>query len=58
MLIEHIEDYRKLRSAEYPALGDQLDALWHAMDAGQLPKIEPLYSDIKAVKDKYRKPSN
>ena len=32
------------------------DMLWHAMDDGLIPKIEPLYSEIKAVKDKYPKP--
>jgi len=56
MLIQHSEDYRKLRQKEYPSLADQLDALWHAMDAGGLPKVEPFYSQIKAVKDKYKKP--
>ena len=55
MLIEHKEDYRKLRASAYPKLGDQIDAIWHAMDQGLLPKIEPMYSQIKAVKDKYVK---
>jgi hypothetical protein len=55
LLIQHKEDYRKLRVAEYPKLGDQFDAIWHAMDQGLLPKIEPMYSEIKAVKDKYPK---
>ena len=56
--IIHKEDYRKVRQAQYPTLGDQLDALWHAMDQGVLPKIEPLYSDILAVKQAIPKPSN
>lgn len=56
MIITHTEDYRKLREEEYPKLGDQLDALWHAMDQNILPRIEPFYSDIKAVKDRYPKP--
>ena len=56
MLIQHSEDYRKLRRAEYPPVADQMDALWHAMDDGTMPKVEPFYSQIKAVKDKYRKP--
>lgn len=55
MIIQHNEDYRKLRAAEYPKVGDQLDMLWHAMDDGVIPKIEPMYSEIKAVKDKYQK---
>lgn len=44
------------RKIEYPTLGNQMDMLWHAMDDGIIPKIEPLYSEIKAVKDKYPKP--
>lgn len=56
MLIQHNEDYRKRRAADYPSLADQIDALWHAMDAGTLPKVEPFYSQIRAVKDKYKKP--
>lgn len=55
MKITHKEDYRKLREKEYPSLGDQFDALWKAMDRGELPKIQPFYDDIKAVKDKYPK---
>lgn len=48
--------YRDRRAAEYPPFGDQLDALWHAMNENVLPKVEPFYSSIKAVKDKYPKP--
>ena len=55
MKINHRGDYRLRRSAEYPALADQLDALWHGMDAGVLPTVEPFYSDLKAVKDRYPK---
>lgn len=44
------------RQARYPTLGDQMDMLWHAMDDGLIPKIEPLYSEIKAVKERYPKP--
>lgn len=46
---------RELRAAAYKPLGDQLDDLWHAMDAGILPKVEPFYSDNKAVKVKFAK---
>jgi hypothetical protein len=48
-------DYRQKRAMEYPALGDQMDMIWHSMDNGVTPKIEPFYSAIKAVKDKYPK---
>lgn len=47
--------YAEQRRYSYPAFGDQMDALWHAMDTGALPKIEPFYGQIKAVKDKYPK---
>lgn len=53
--LKHVEDYRKLRKAAYPSLGDQLDALWHAMHENETQRIEPFYSMIKAVKDKYPK---
>lgn len=39
------------RMYAYPSVGEQLDCLWHAMDKGILPKIEPMYSQVKAVKD-------
>ena len=58
MLIQHNEDYRKLRAVEYPSLTDQLDALWHAMEAGTIPKIEPIYTQIQLVKDKFPKPQS
>lgn len=44
------------RKAEYPDITEQLDALWHAMDQGVIPKVEPMYSSIKEVKDRYPKP--
>ena len=43
------------RKTAYPTFGDQLDMLWHAMDDGLIPKIEPLYSEIKAVKEAHPK---
>ena len=49
-------EYRRLRGKEYPHYHDQLDALWHGMDDGTLPKVEGFYDPIKAVKDKYPKP--
>jgi hypothetical protein len=48
-------DYRKARLEQYPPVNEQLDMLWHAMDTGVLPKIEPMYSRIKAVKAAYPK---
>jgi hypothetical protein len=43
-------DYRAQRAAEYPSIGDQLDALFHA---GMLPR--ELTIQIQAVKAKYPK---
>jgi hypothetical protein len=43
--------YSALRSSSYPPIGDQLDALWHAMARGDLPKIPEFYDPIKQVKD-------
>lgn len=51
-------EYVTNRRAEYPTMGDQLDALWHAMAAGVLPQVEPFYSSIAQVKNKYPKDPN
>ena len=42
--------YARNRQAEYPAIGDQLDALYHA---GVFPA--DMTATLKAVKDKYPK---
>jgi hypothetical protein len=42
--------YRELRAAEYPSIGDQLDALFHA---GVFPP--EMAAQIQAVKNKYPK---
>jgi hypothetical protein len=49
--------YDEARRASYPSVEDQLDMLWHAMDRNELPRAEPFYSSIKAVKDKFKKPA-
>jgi len=43
--------YTDLRRESYPLVSDQLDALWHAMERGDLPKIPEFYDPIKQVKD-------
>ena len=48
--------YAEERFKAYPYLGDQLDMLWHGMDDGILPKVEPFYTAIKNVKEQYPKP--
>lgn len=50
--------YDKQRAAAYPPVEAQMDMLWHAMHTGTTPKVEPFYSEIKAVKDRFPKPSN
>jgi hypothetical protein len=48
--------YDAQRRNAYPAISEQLDALWHAMDSGALPKVAAFYDPIKEVKDNYPKP--
>ena len=45
-------------STTYPAIGDQLDLLWHAIDADTDLKVKfaSFYNSIKAVKDANPKP--
>ena len=45
-------EYQKQRKAEYPTIGDQLDALFHA---GVFP--QEMADKIQAVKNKYPKGS-
>ena len=46
------KEYQRDRAIEYPSIGDQLDALFHA---GVFP--EEMAAKIQAVKDKYPKES-
>ena len=47
--------YQRDRQPEYPEIGDQLDMLFHAIDAGKVDKTSDFYKNLKAVKDKYPK---
>lgn len=47
----YVPTYKELRAAEYPPIGDQLDALFHA---GVFPA--DMAAVIQAVKEKYPKP--
>ena len=49
--------YSIQRQKAYPSPGDQLDMLWHAMNAGVLPKVEPFFSDVANIKAQYPKPT-
>lgn len=54
-VIKHTVDYKELRSQHYPFVTEQLDMLWHAMNSGDTPKIEPFYTTIAEVKTKFPK---
>lgn len=49
--VEPTNEYRKNRAMEYPPIGDQLDALYHA---GVFPA--DMAAQIQAVKDAHPKP--
>tara|TARA_Y100000004_G_C8628843_1_gene292017 strand:- start:60 stop:251 length:192 start_codon:yes stop_codon:yes gene_type:complete len=52
------DNYKTKREKSYPALGEQFDLLYHAIDSGQFgdtAKSSNFYTKIKAVKDKYPK---
>lgn len=51
--VKQLQDARQNRRNEYPAIGDQLDELFKAMDSGLLTKVPGFYNPLKAVKDKY-----
>ncbi len=55
--LTHRTDYARVRARTYPKIADQLDMLWHAMDNGELPKVQEFYDAIKAVKESAPKPT-
>ncbi len=53
-LSQMIAEWEKLqyqRDRVYPSIGDQLDMLYHAIDAGKVNKTSDFYKALKAVKD-------
>ena len=51
-------NYAEKREIAYPKLAEQLDLLYHAIDAGKFgdtAKTSDFYVKLKAVKDKYPK---
>jgi len=50
-----VKQYQRDRQPEYPQIGDQLDMLYHAIDAGKVDKTSDFYKALKAVKDKHPK---
>lgn len=61
MKIKHKEDYRPLRQGKYPAIGEQLDAIYKGFEALHLQGFElpqetlDWMSKIKEVKDTFKK---
>lgn len=57
--LQAIEDYQKPRRDNFPFVGDQLDMIWHAIDADAdlKTKFAAFYTAIKDIKDKYPKSS-
>lgn len=58
MKIRHVDPYDQRRAAEYPDVGDQLDAIWKALAA--LPSLPPdameMLERIRRIKTTYPKP--
>ena len=52
------QDYARARELAYPSIGDQLDMLWHAIDADTTLKSDyaDFHTAIKAIKDAHPKP--
>ena len=50
------KQYQRDRQQEYPNIGDQLDMLWHAIDAGTLDTTSDFYTTLAAVKNDNPKP--
>lgn len=48
-------DVADLRREAYPPVREQLDALWHGMEAGLLPKVPAFFEPIAAVKTRLPK---
>jgi hypothetical protein len=45
--------YVQQRREAYPRTPELIQALWQAMDAGILPKVEGFYDKIKEVNDRF-----
>jgi len=47
--------YEIHRRFNYPLIQEQLDMLWHGMNTDETKRIEPFYTSIKKIKEKYPK---
>ena len=45
------ETYVAIRKRLYPSVEQQMDMLWHSMNRDEIPKAEPFFTVLKAVKD-------
>ena len=54
---EPIQEYQNDRMMAYPPIREQLDMLWHAIDADADLKVKfaDFYNAIKAIKDAHPK---
>ena len=54
---EPVKEYENDRMMKYPSIGEQLDMLWHAIDADADLKVKfsTFYNAIKEVKDAHPK---
>ena len=51
------DQYKRDRADAYPAIGEQLDKLWHDIDNGTLTTSGDFYTALNAVKTANPKPS-
>lgn len=47
----YVPPYTARRINAYPDINEQMDMLWHAMDADESKRLEPFYSTIRAIKE-------
>lgn len=61
MKIKHKEDYRPLRQGKYPAIGEQLDAIYKGFEALQMQGFEfpketlDWMDSLREIKTTYKK---
>jgi hypothetical protein len=54
--IVHRRNYREARKAEYPDVGDQLDAIWGVLRTMKVPKeAQDVVAEIDRIKARYPK---
>ena len=54
VVVKH-ESYSKKRADAYPDVREQLDMLFHDMQAGNIPVATTFFSAIQEIKDRYPK---